>query len=833
MNYTTPNLEPKPSTQPRETVTGGSLNLNVVILALLCASLPAAARAQAAEPAPSEDTFVVLNPFEVKSARDFGYRAAASSTGTGIAGLIKDTPMNISVITSDFIQDTKGTQLVDVLRAAGSVMAHNKDEGIVKTRGFSSPVFINGVGSVSGGIALYDVDRIEVMKGPNSVFAGLSNAGGTINVIKMKPSFKNTGFLQVSGGDYQNRRVTIRQSGPILADRLAYMVVYGHTAKESAIDYQFLDESYYAGGLSFRPLKNLTLTARYNDNKREAGRPPYITVSHPLFQQMDKEAISLFDAKGLPRPANYPHLENGAVRDATGSPIVTGFASPESVDRFIARSIGPNSPPFTIVAFEDYMGRWTANYNGPEGRDSFRAKIATFDADWVASKDLAFRGLFQRAYSYRYRREFNGFRPVAGQRLRSAAGDLVQGDAVNFQAKVEGTYKLNLNAFGKHDVLVGFQHDGGTQTVGSTSINSATINYNPRTDPTPRLLELIQRAQGASYGEKTLLDRIGQKGGAHRNNLFGVLQSGFFNDRVRTLVGGRQVWSHQPIASATPGVDANFLVKKSVPQTSVLVRLTPHISVYASASSTFVPQRALTADLAAIRASQGDPTSPTYRPPTVVPQTVLTNVLEGKGKEAGFKFELFDGLLLGTATYFESEQSGEIQANAAAQILFQLFGGATFAASGKQRTRGIESDFTWSPTRNYQVIVNGAYFFEAKEIANAADIRQVGKGLEGIPDYNINVWNKYTFVDGALKGAYVGGGFNLEGPYTLHPSWTVTVRSKNAAIFGALAGYAAKWNGVPLDFQLNVSNLTDKKYMNGSFLYGEPRTFLVSVSTKW
>jgi outer membrane receptor protein involved in Fe transport len=801
-------------------------------VSLVVAAFLGAGAAQAQQSAATDEK-VVLNPFEVKSEKDFGYRAAASTTGTGIAGLIKDTPMNISVLTGEFIQDTKGTQLVDVLRAAGSVTAQTKDEGDVKTRGFSSPVFINGVGGVSGGIALYDVDRIEVMKGPNSVFAGLSNAGGTVNVIKMKPSFKTQGSLQVSGGDYDNRRVTLRHTGPLLSDKLAYMLVYGHTSKGSAIDDQFIKEDYYAAGLSFRPLKNLTLTARYSDNDREAGRPPYITVSHPLFQQMDKEAIANFDSRGLPRPANYPRLENGAVRDAAGNPIQTGFGSPETVDSFIARSIGPNSPPYTIIAFEDYMGRWDANYNGPEGRDSYRAQVFTADAEWVVNRDLAFRAVYQEAYSHRYRREFNGFRPVAGQRLRSAAGDLVQGDSTNFQAKVEGTYKLDLREFGKHDVLLGFQHDGGTQTVGSTSVNSATINYNPRTDPIPRLLQMIQQSQGPSYGEKTLVDRVGERGGAHRNALFGVLQSGFFNDRVRTLVGARQVTSYQPIATATPGVETDFRVKKTVPQTSLLVRLTPEISVYASRSTTFVPQRQVTADVDAIRASQGDPTSPTYRPPTVIPQKVLTNVLEGEGREAGLKFELFGGRLLGTATYFESEQSGQIQTNAVAQTLYQLPGGATHVASGKQRTRGVESDFTWSPTRNYQVIFNAAYFFEAEEITNAADPRQVGKGLEGIPDYNLNFWNKYTFVEGALKGAYIGGGVNIEGPYTLHPSWTVTVRSKDAAIFGALVGYATRFNGVPLDIQLNVQNLADERYLNGSFLYGEPRSFLLSLSTKW
>ena len=71
------------------------------------------------------------------------------------------------------------------------------------------------------------------MKGPNSVFAGLSNAGGTVNVIRMKPAFRAAGSLEVSGGDHENRRITFRQTGPLLADRLAYLLVYGHTSKRA------------------------------------------------------------------------------------------------------------------------------------------------------------------------------------------------------------------------------------------------------------------------------------------------------------------------------------------------------------------------------------------------------------------------------------------------------------------------------------------------------------------------------------------------------------------------------------------------------------------------
>ena len=295
---------------------------------------------------------------------------------------------------------------------------------------------------------------------------------------------------------------------------------------------------------------------------------------------------------------------------------MTGFTAPESVDSFIARSIGPNSPPYTIVAFEDYMGRSTANYNGPEGRDSYRAQVATFDAEWIASRELAFRGVFQRAYSYRYRREFNGFRPVAGQRLRSAAGDLVQGARSIFRRSSRAPTSSTSAP------PASTTRSPASSTTAARRPSAPPASIPPRSTTTPRNRSHAAPArvapgrEGASYGETSLLDRLSKKGSSHRNAVFGVLQSGFFQDRVRTLVGARQVWSYQPIATATPGVETDFRVKKSVPQASVLARLTPEISVYASTSKTFVPQRQVTADIAAIRAAQGDPTSPAYRPPT-------------------------------------------------------------------------------------------------------------------------------------------------------------------------------------------------------------------------
>src|SRR5688500_5822383 len=187
---------------------------------------------------------IVLSPFEVQSPQDHGYRVGAAVTGTGTAGLIKDTPLNISIVSQELIRDQAGNQLVDVLRGASSVALQVKDESMILIRGYTGPEFVNGL-PAGQGLTLYDVDRIEIVKGPNAVFAGISNPGGTVNLIKLKPSFTPRHSLDASYGSFDHKRVVLRTSAPLLKDTLAYSFLYGRTDEESNIDYMFTREDFY------------------------------------------------------------------------------------------------------------------------------------------------------------------------------------------------------------------------------------------------------------------------------------------------------------------------------------------------------------------------------------------------------------------------------------------------------------------------------------------------------------------------------------------------------------------------------------------------------------
>jgi len=446
----------------------------------------------------------------------------------------------------------------------------------------------------------------------------------------------------------------------------------------------------------------------------------------------------------------------------------------------------------------------------------------------VPTSEFAVRGIFQQVDSHRMLREFNGLRPVAGQRLRSSVSDFKPG-GVNFSARLEAVYKLNAGRAGKHDFLVGFQHDGGKDVISPVTVaTSRIITYKPSSGPLPSLLQLLRDQYGTSYNEPGVV----RKGGGHSNSYYGVVQSSFFDDRLRTLVGGRQITNHRPTDDNRDGKDEDFQTRKILPQFGALVRVTPVLNLYGSVSKTFVPQRQQTADLAAIRATQGDPALPTYRPPTVIPVRFLAADLLGSGWEVGTKLDLGEGRLLGTLSYFTNEEASRLDIDTTNQVLYQLPGATVRTAAGQSRTRGLEAEWVWTPQVNYQALVSASYFFEKNEISNPSDSREVGSHLESVPRYTLSVWNKYTFTTGALRGGYVGGGVTVLGETYEHPSWTVPIESDAVALVDVMIGYATKVRDLPVDLRLNVRNLTDELYLNGTFQYGEPRTFIVSVGVK-
>ena len=157
---------------------------------------------------------------------------------------LMQTPLAITAFTQDFL-DREGVRTArDLAGTAPNVqLGTGADSGTAATiRGVTSTDFTEvGEGAVAihldgfysprpqGTLALmYDIERVEILRGPQGTLFGMNSSGGTINIIPAKPQF-NDSFAKVEAavGNYDERQARGMVNLPItdkLAVRAAFMV---------------------------------------------------------------------------------------------------------------------------------------------------------------------------------------------------------------------------------------------------------------------------------------------------------------------------------------------------------------------------------------------------------------------------------------------------------------------------------------------------------------------------------------------------------------------------------------------------------------------------------
>lgn len=140
---------------------------------------------------------------------------------------LQELPQSVSVLSGELLQDAGITRLDSALDLASGVNRQNNFGGIWDSfaiRGFAgdenlpSSVLVNGFNAGRGFGGPRDasnVERIEVLKGPNSALFGRGEPGGTVNVITKKPEFTPEGGFTVSVGSFRTVRFEGDYTTPI------------------------------------------------------------------------------------------------------------------------------------------------------------------------------------------------------------------------------------------------------------------------------------------------------------------------------------------------------------------------------------------------------------------------------------------------------------------------------------------------------------------------------------------------------------------------------------------------------------------------------------------
>jgi catecholate siderophore receptor len=184
--------------------------------ALLCGAAPvfaADASAGAAADGAAEQPILVTG-------QRVQYGVKATSTATKTKTDIKDIPQALTTVSSAQIADQQlrsvGDLLLFVPGASYNSGEGNRDTLVLRGNSSTADFFVDGVrDDVQYFRDFYNVDRVEVLKGPNAMIFGRGGGGGVINRVLKKPSLSAYRGLTASGDGWGGVRLATDLDQPL------------------------------------------------------------------------------------------------------------------------------------------------------------------------------------------------------------------------------------------------------------------------------------------------------------------------------------------------------------------------------------------------------------------------------------------------------------------------------------------------------------------------------------------------------------------------------------------------------------------------------------------
>ncbi|MDQ8186543.1 TonB-dependent receptor plug domain-containing protein [Pelagicoccus sp. SDUM812002] len=220
----------------------------------------------------SEEVFNI-SPFVVDGSKDQGYRANSTLAGSRLNTSLADTPVALSVMTDQYIKDIGADNINEAigygLNAGNDIGGGGTNAGAVtgnglvgseynfQVRGYRNAAATRDYFSTLIASDSFNIERIEIARGPNSLIFGVGGPGGIINT-QVKRASTETEFtnLGVKVGDYGLMRYTLDTNQAFLDNKLGVRFNYLNQQKDGWKDFARDDQERFA----------LAATARLSEN---------------------------------------------------------------------------------------------------------------------------------------------------------------------------------------------------------------------------------------------------------------------------------------------------------------------------------------------------------------------------------------------------------------------------------------------------------------------------------------------------------------------------------------------------------------------------------------
>lgn len=177
--------------------------------------------------------------------------AGPSGAATGLALTLRETPQSVSVMTRQRMDDFHLETLADVLvQTPGVTVSRQADMTTFNVRGSTANLKIDGNRLLSSGWGwnshimyslddMAEIDRVEVLKGSSGLVNGDGAYGGTVNLVRKRPTREFQASAKVGVGSWNTYRADADISGPLnAAGTLRGRLVAAHKDADSFRDRQ-------------------------------------------------------------------------------------------------------------------------------------------------------------------------------------------------------------------------------------------------------------------------------------------------------------------------------------------------------------------------------------------------------------------------------------------------------------------------------------------------------------------------------------------------------------------------------------------------------------------
>lgn len=860
--------------------------------------------------APTDSDVISLSPFEVEATGDFGYLKTNSLTATRIGAVIMDTPLQIQVISEDFINDANLTDIQDVLRYSATAAGDNAmgvlqpatgftPSGNITTRGFPINARLRNSIRRYTIYSLDNVDRVELIRGPASVFFGQSFPGGVINYVTKQAEFRDIPTTlsyrwTTDGGN----RATVDFNSVLLEDKIAFRNFISWDNSRFQRDFEVRESLTVIPQVKIRVSDILEVRAEIEYTKRNENLAAQSWIwPQQWFDDYQNPSNALMDAAGI--SASLPQAD----RQAAYRTRIGGQGLGRWIGDVRNAANDPTIPLYTKDNFNrgavfDRLSGFDFNPWGPGTTTDEEVTNIQVVADLQPLEWLNTRYTWNRAHAYYFERKSQARPNADGQTLNTLVGltsryydvapeDHIWDNVISFdlgptknKLLFGGIYRTGDNQFGGispfgpdfRDVpgidnvapfnLQAFADRNGNLLTGRQLFEQ----YDPTLHPFPDITAIMEK-------DRPLIDRYRPKSVEWYLNY----QGAFLNDRLNVMAGYREekTYNRQQQFSANPpwynsfpdmletdpadwpklGINESYQRSLLSTQSGDSVQIggtfeiVKDVNIYAGYSQSYLPNGGFRAiyDETLVRqraTSLGlNPETELARIRNQGSDDELGNE-EGTNLEVGIKTALFDNKIVATAAIFQLERTNRRVDDVTAQTddpLNYTAAGAYnrqirwFSAEATQATEGTEFEVIWSPNRNYQLVTSAGWLWTAETTADpSVTLGNVNYDavfnarLAYAPEFSFNLWNKYTFSEGALDGFTIGGGARYRSEIVVSNSrdWNANrggVTAGDYLVFDGLIGYQTDLWEMPVNFTINITNLLDERYYEGGWNYARGR----------